>query len=316
MLHKRLLLRDNPYPEGGTPSFDDLVFLPANLSRLVIDPYRDACNVTTHIAGKLTTASPGLITGFDDAPDEVCEDVGAGIAGHGGTYVGRRSLPGVENWLQLVDGTADMHADASGYILLDAKGDYVSFKVAAGDKLCGVVLVHDGLADRLAKSVEAELDVVLLDGTGGAGEAWSELHASCDLELMRDTIQCLRGMNREEDVEPLYFGGLRSGTDIAKAISLGSRAGIFGVAAAMAAGGTVENGSISFYSDYSREDRREGIANILKASAGEASIMARCTGKTDVHNLEPEDLRSITIATARAARVPLAGTHRFLDAAE
>jgi len=44
--------------------------------------------------------------------------------------------------------------------------------------------------------------------------------------------------------------------------------------------------------------------------------MARCTGKTDVHNLEPEDLRSVTIATARAARIPLAGTNRVLDAAE
>jgi len=316
MLHKRLLPRDNPYPEGGRPSFDDLVFLPANLSRLVIDPYRDACNVTTLIAGKLTTASPTLITGFDDAPDQVREDVGAGIADHGGTYVGRGSLPGVENWIQLVDGAGDMDAKASGYILLDAKGDYVAFKAASGDKLCGVVLTHDSLSERLAKALEAELDVALLDGTGGAGEAWSELHANCDLELMRDTIQILRGMNREEDIEPLYFGGIRSGTDIAKAISLGSRAGILGIAAAMAAGGTVENGEISFYADYSREDRREGVANILKACAGEASIMARCTGKTDVHNLEPEDLRSVTIATAKAARIPLAGTHRFLDAAE
>jgi hypothetical protein len=38
--------------------------------------------------------------------------------------------------------------------------------------------------------------------------------------------------------------------------------------------------------------------------------MARCTGKTDVHNLEPEDLRSITLATAKATGVPLAGARR------
>ena len=41
-----------------------------------------------------------------------------------------------------------------------------------------------------------------------------------------------------------------------------------------------------------------------------SSIMARCTGKTDVHNLEPEDIRSITVATAKAAGVPLSGVSR------
>ena len=35
--------------------------------------------------------------------------------------------------------------------------------------------------------------------------------------------------------------------------------------------------------------------------------MPRCTGKTDIHNLEPEDLRAISVATATAAGIPLAG---------
>ena len=44
----------------------------------------------------------------------------------------------------------------------------------------------------------------------------------------------------------------------------------------------------------------------LRALAGEVSIMARCTGKTDIHSLEPGDPRSITIATDRATGIPLA----------
>jgi hypothetical protein len=44
--------------------------------------------------------------------------------------------------------------------------------------------------------------------------------------------------------------------------------------------------------------------------------MARCTGKTDVHNLEPEDLRSITLPTAHATGVPLAGTRKTPTAAD
>ena len=47
--------------------------------------------------------------------------------------------------------------------------------------------------------------------------------------------------------------------------------------------------------------------NIIKASVGEASMMARCTGKTNLHNVEPEDLRAVTIATAAASGIPLVG---------
>ena len=46
MLQRRLDPRDNPFPAERPAQFDDLVFLPANLSRLVIDPYREACRVS------------------------------------------------------------------------------------------------------------------------------------------------------------------------------------------------------------------------------------------------------------------------------
>ena len=53
---------------------------------------------------------------------------------------------------------------------------------------------------------------------------------------------------------------------------------------------------------------RHYLEGILKANAGEASMMARCAGKTRLHNIEPEDLRSVTRATAAATGIPLAGT--------
>jgi len=37
-------------------------------------------------------------------------------------------------------------------------------------------------------------------------------------------------------------------------------------------------------------------------------MMARCAGKTNVHNIEPEDLRSVTISTANATGILLVGT--------
>lgn len=42
-------------------------------------------------------------------------------------------------------------------------------------------------------------------------------------------------------------------------------------------------------------------------SPGSESIMPRDTGKTNIHNLEPEDLRAITAVTSQATGSPLAG---------
>ena len=44
-------------------------------------------------------------------------------------------------------------------------------------------------------------------------------------------------------------------------------------------------------------------------------IMARRMGRTGVHDLAPEDIRAIAIATAVNAGVPLAGTETILEAA-
>ena len=35
----------------------------------------------------------------------------------------------------------------------------------------------------------------------------------------------------------------------------------------------------------------------------------RCTGKTNLHNLEPEDMRALTLATAEAMDILLVGKH-------
>ena len=116
-------------------------------------------------------------------------------------------------------------------------------------------------------------------------------------------------MKKEEHIDILWFGGVRSGTDAAKLIGLGCKGVAFGVQAGLAAGGEItDEHSLLFTADQTAEDRRSAIANILKASVGEASMMARCTGKTVLQNIEPEDLRSITIATSEATGIPLAGT--------
>ena len=85
---------------------------------------------------------------------------------------------------------------------------------------------------------------------------------------------------------------------------------VLGVSVGLAVGGEIVDDSLVFSSDYSEQDRCHAIVNILKANAGEASMMARCTGKTNLHNMEPEDLRTVTLSTAAATGLPLVGARK------
>ena len=128
------------------------------------------------------------------------------------------------------------------------------------------------------------------------------------LALVHDTIATLRRLKKEEMIDIAWFGGARSGTDAAKLVGLGVNAIGYGVAVALALGGEITHTGVRFAPDRNEDERTGAVVNILKANAGEASMMARCAGKTRLHNIEPEDLRSITRATAAATGIPLAGT--------
>jgi hypothetical protein len=308
---KRLQQRPNPYPEGHKPSLDDLVFLAANLSRLVIDPYRDACNMRSEVGGSVALELPFLVTGFDDLSSELKSALGEALAKVGSGYIGRTALPGGAPWLQLVvDGKSTPDPAAAGHIHLRLDG-FKPFDVKRVDgKLMGLVARSAELEAAIPFALDKGFDLLLLDGTPGMATPWSELAASPDFTVMRDAIRILRRRNREEDLELLYFGGARSGTDGAKLVCLGANAAVIGVAMALALGGEIIGRDIRFYGDRSEADRVDAAACLLQALSAEASIMARCTGKTDVHNLEPEDLRSITLPTARATGISLAGARR------
>ena len=50
------------------------------------------------------------------------------------------------------------------------------------------------------------------------------------------------------------------------------------------------------------------VKNYLATLTLELQTLARANGKSDVRNLEPEDLAALTVEAAAMARVPLAGT--------
>jgi NADPH-dependent glutamate synthase beta subunit-like oxidoreductase len=313
MLQKRLRVRQNPFQENRAATLDDLVFLPANLSRLVIDPYREACNVASVLAGKLSLPQPFMVTGFDAAPNEVRVSVAAGAHEAGAAYIGRERPGDDIEWLQLIAANAGTQPenDAAGVVYTVAGTEPVPVSRAHEGQAVGLAvssIAH--LKTAIDQTLDENLDFLLLDGSGDIGGVWAELKGAPNLDILRDAIAILRGLRREEAFDIIYFGGVRSGTDAAKLIGLGANVLVLGVTVGLAVGGVMTDAGLQFGSDYTDEDRTTATVNIIKASVGEASMMARCTGKTNLHNVEPEDLRAVTIATAAASGIPLVGKQR------
>lgn len=328
LLQARLRPRNNPFPSGRPAQLDDIVFLPAALTRLVIDPYREACSTRTPLGKSFELKLPFLFAGFDDAPAEVREALARAMESKGCAYIGSLPLEDADRaavesgtasggreptggglrlpWLQLIAPGKDVpRAEADGLIYVPSeKFEPVPAKRLHPGQLLGILAPASNLSAVIPYALENDFDLLLLDGTSGAGKSWVELEGVPDLTVIRDAIRILRELNREEDIYLVYFGGLRSGTDAAKILALNGRAVVFGVAMGLAMGGEVSGATLTFNGGATVEDRRNMAENWIRGTLQETAIIARCTGKTNVHNLEPEDMRSITLTTSDATDIP------------
>ncbi|MQA03218.1 MAG: FMN-binding glutamate synthase family protein [Streptosporangiales bacterium] len=207
------------------------------------------------------------------------------------------------------------------------------------------------VANDVKLAVAAGADAVVVDGmqggTGATQDVFIEHAGIPSLPAVRLAAEALREVGKEDEVQLIVSGGIRTGADVAKALALGADAVSIGVAPLVALGcnsrtyvkdgkehdATADYAAIGATPGHcdrmhtgrcpvgiatqdpelaSRLDPDWGaqrVANYLKALTMEVTTLARACGKSSVHNLEPEDLVALTIEAAAMAQVPLAGTN-------
>ncbi len=201
---------------------------------------------------------------------------------------------------------------------------------------------------KLCVAAGADVVVVdgLQGGTAATQDVFIEHAGIPTLPAVRQAAEALREIGKKDEVQLVVSGGIRSGADVAKALALGADAVAIGTGALIALGCNsrtyVRDGrEIDATADYQAMGTEPGychhmetglcpmgittqdpelerrldpewgarrVANYLKALSMELTALARACGKSNVHNLESEDLVALTIEAAAMARVPLAGT--------
>ena len=192
-----------------------------------------------------------------------------------------------------------------------------------------------------ALAIKAGADVVVIDGMQGGTAATQEVFienvGQPTLACIRPAVEALQDLDMHREVQLIISGGIRNGADAAKAIALGADAVSIGSAAMIAIGDNDPKWEAEYqelgtmagaYDDWHEGKDPAGIftqdptlmkrldpvkagkrlSNFLKVMTLEAQTIARACGKNDLHNLEPEDLVSLTLEAAAMAKVPLAGT--------
>lgn len=186
-------------------------------------------------------------------------------------------------------------------------------------------------------------------GTGATQDVFIENAGIPTMPAVRMAADALREIGKHHEVQLIVSGGIRTGADIAKALALGADAVSIGVASLLGLGcnrpawfNAQANHWVDASKDYDLLDTEAGychhchtgrcpvgittqdpelearldpevgaawLTNYLRALTMELTTLARACGKSNVHNLEPEDMVALTIEAAAMARIPLVGTN-------
>src|SRR5437016_14526659 len=196
--------------------------------------------------------------------------------------------------------------------------------------------------DDVKLAAKAGADVVVVDGmeggTGASPDLLQEHTGIPTLAAVCEARAALEELGLYGVVNLIIAGGIRHCSDSGKALALGADAVYVGTAALIA----LNCNKPLYVEDYHTigaapyachhchtgrcpvgittqdpelvkrlpiDEAAERVANWFHAVTAEVQILARACGKRDVHDLEPEDLRALTLEASMITGVPLAGTN-------
>jgi glutamate synthase domain-containing protein 2 len=202
------------------------------------------------------------------------------------------------------------------------------------------------VTDDVKLAVKAGADVVVVDGLEGATGASPEIlldHTGIPtMCALVEAVRALEEMGMLGQVQLIVSGGIRNGVDAAKALALGADAVSIGTAALIAMGCNAPK----YVEDYRKlgtepgychhmhtgrcpvgittqdpelekrlvvDEAADRVFNFLQSMTMEMQMLARACGKANVHDLEPEDLRALTLEASLITGIPLAGTDFVLS---
>jgi glutamate synthase domain-containing protein 2 len=197
------------------------------------------------------------------------------------------------------------------------------------------------VSDDVKLAVKAKADVIVVDGMeGGTGASPDVLldHTGIPtLSAVTEAAHALDDLKVLGEIQLVVSGGIKNGVDAAKALALGADAVSIGTAALIA----LNCNAPLFKEDYQKlgvepgychhchtgrcpvgvttqdpelearlvlDEAADRVFNFVTAMTMEMQMMARACGKSDVHHLEAEDMRALTIEASMITGIPLAGT--------
>lgn len=198
------------------------------------------------------------------------------------------------------------------------------------------------VADDVKLAVKAGCDVIVLDGAEGGTAASPDIlmdHTGIPtLAAVVEARHALQEIGMDGVVQLVVSGGIHGGVDAAKALALGADAVSIGTAALIA----LNCNRPLYVEDYHAlgtepyachhchtgrcpvgittqdpelvkrlpvDEASDRVVNFINSMTMEIQMLARACGKNNVHDLEPEDLRALTLEASFITGIPVVGTN-------
>jgi NAD(P)H-dependent flavin oxidoreductase YrpB (nitropropane dioxygenase family) len=319
-------------PFREIPTFDELVFLAAGLTRFPLEGYKEKCKTVTtlgtkHSSKPLITETPVLVASKAGLKKEARIALARGSAlVHSAISVGGRLFPEERKGAERLIYELPAEATDSKFVA-PIKADAIQInisKMISADRLAGLIKkIRAGQEYKVpifvsfsVGKVRDEVKAIVRSGADGLvlncldttvvhePEGVLNYNRMPVVAAIPSAREALRENKALGEVNLIAATGIRNGADAAKALALGADAVVINEGALIALG---YYGRTEELKNKDPEKGAEYVAKFINSITMEIALLARSLGKGDVHSLEYEDLAALTIEASMMTGVRLAG---------